>query len=140
MLCLVTWQLFQIAKMAQRLGRLQRECQMLQKAPPAGVSCWPEGDKLDVFSAGKPYGCWHVVFFFLSFFFAKFVVCLWNNSSLYICTYWTISWYITTYSCRHKFMVHWWISMINSHFMITVRLLYLQLDIRYGTIHRVSYY
>ncbi|XP_045605566.1 ubiquitin-conjugating enzyme E2 T isoform X2 [Procambarus clarkii] len=37
--------------MAQRLGRLNRECQQLQESPPAGVSCWPEGDKLDVFSA-----------------------------------------------------------------------------------------
>ncbi|KAK8739736.1 hypothetical protein OTU49_003169 [Cherax quadricarinatus] len=37
--------------MAQRLGRLKRECQQLQQSPPAGVSCWPEGDKLDVFSA-----------------------------------------------------------------------------------------
>ncbi|XP_071524680.1 ubiquitin-conjugating enzyme E2 T-like [Panulirus ornatus] len=37
--------------MAQRLGRLKRECQLLQESPPSGVSCWPEGDKMDVFSA-----------------------------------------------------------------------------------------
>ncbi|KAG7164690.1 ubiquitin-conjugating enzyme E2 T-like [Homarus americanus] len=37
--------------MARRLGRLTRECQQLRESPPAGVSCWPEGDNLDVFTA-----------------------------------------------------------------------------------------
>lgn len=39
-------------KMAQRLGRLKRECQQLRDSPPSGVSCWPEGDSLETFSAG----------------------------------------------------------------------------------------
>ncbi|XP_069978798.1 ubiquitin-conjugating enzyme E2 T isoform X2 [Penaeus vannamei] len=38
-------------KMAQRLGRLKRECQQLRDSPPSGVSCWPEGDSLETFSA-----------------------------------------------------------------------------------------
>lgn len=39
--------------MAQRLGRLKRECQQLRDSPPSGVSCWPEGDSLETFSAGE---------------------------------------------------------------------------------------
>ncbi|XP_063606844.1 ubiquitin-conjugating enzyme E2 T-like [Penaeus indicus] len=38
-------------RMAQRLGRLKRECQQLRDSPPSGVSCWPEGDSLETFSA-----------------------------------------------------------------------------------------
>lgn len=39
--------------MAQRVKRLQRECQQLKESPPAGVTCWPEGDNLGLFRAGN---------------------------------------------------------------------------------------
>lgn len=33
------------------MGRLKKECQQLRQSPPAGISCWPEGDDLTNFSA-----------------------------------------------------------------------------------------
>ncbi|XP_050731140.1 ubiquitin-conjugating enzyme E2 T-like [Eriocheir sinensis] len=37
--------------MAQRVKRLQKECQQLKESPPVGVACWPEGDNLGIFRA-----------------------------------------------------------------------------------------
>lgn len=39
--------------MAQRVKRLQKECQQLKESPPVGVTCWPEGDNLGLFKAGE---------------------------------------------------------------------------------------
>ena len=35
----------------QRLGRLKKELEMLNKDPPHGVSCWPVSDRLDHWEA-----------------------------------------------------------------------------------------